>query len=200
MKRLLAILFLLVTTALAQATTVSSITCAGQTATVNSTAHGLVASQGFSLSGTSPTFNSTTATVTANSFTFILPATNPCSGFTSGYTAVAPAKQIIELSSVANPMPATVTMNYLFWFTTMYPNPLPANTQSAWSGASSAETAAIVAGTTVETVGQMTVGAAMPAASVTSQIVSQYNAMQTGFAGYLLAGGYYWNGVSWIHQ
>jgi len=82
----------------------------------------------------------------------------------------------------------------------MYPNPLPANTQSAWSGASAAETAAIVAGTTVETVGQMTVGAAMPAASVTSQIISQYNAMQVGFAGYLLAGGYYWNGLAWVHQ
>ena len=200
MKRLLAILFLLAATALAQATTVSSITCAGQTATVNSTAHGLVASQGFSLSGTSATFNSSTSTVSANSFTFVLPASNPCTGFTSGYTAVVPAKQIIELTSSANAMAATVTMNYLFWFTTMYPNPLPANTVSAWSGANAAENAAIVAGTTVEVAGTMTVGASMLASAVTAQIITQYNAMQTGFAGYLLAGGYYWNGLAWVHQ
>ncbi len=203
MKRLLEILvtlFLVMAPALAQATTVSSITCAGQTATVNSTAHGLIASQGFSLSGTSATFNSSASTVTANSFTFVLPSANPCSGFTSGYTAVAPAKQIIELSSVANPMPATVTMNYLFWFSTAYPNPLPPSTVSAWSGASAAENAALVAGTTVETQGQLTVGASMLASAVTAQIISQYNAMQAGFAGYLLAGGYYWNGLAWTHQ
>jgi len=71
MKKL--IVSLLALTMSAFGASVSSITCSGQTATVNATAHGLVASQGFSLSGTSPAFNSTASTVTANALTFVLP-------------------------------------------------------------------------------------------------------------------------------
>jgi hypothetical protein len=186
------------------ATTVTSITCSGQTATVNSTAHGLVASQGFSLSGTAATFNSTTFTVATNSLTFVLPAGVPCSGFTSGYTAIIPAKQIIDLGSAANPSTATVTLNYLYWFTTAYPNPLPCPNSicptSQWSGASAAENAAIVAGTTVETVGQINIPASTNAPTVQTIVISQYNAMQVGFANYLLAGGYWWNGTAWTNQ
>jgi hypothetical protein len=193
--------------------TVSSITCAGQTATVNATAHGLVASQGFSLAGTAASFNSSISSVTTNAFTFVLPAGTACSGFTSGYTSVAPAKQIIDISSNANPANATVTLNYLYWFTTAYPNPIPCdlpvtsgdppvttNTgcpQSVWARASAAENAAIVAGTTVETYGSLTIPASTSAATVQTTVISQYNAMQAGFANYLLAGGYSWNGTAW---
>jgi hypothetical protein len=204
-----------------QATTVSSITCSGQVATVNATAHGLVASQGFSLSGTAGTFNSTVGTaggaVTANAFTFTLPTGTACSGFTSGYTVIVPAKQIIDLNSSANPANATVTLNYLFWFSTAYPNPLsvfcttaapipPATVgittcpQSVWSGASAAENAAILAGTMVETYGQLTVPANTSSGTVTTQIIAQYNAMQTGFANFLLAGGYFWDGKAWANH
>src|ERR1017187_3463733 len=124
MKNILAILIL---SAVASATTVSSITCSGQTATVNATAHGLVASQGFSLSGTAATFNSTASTVTTNSFTFVLPAGTPCSGFTSGYTAVVGAKQIIDIGATPNTMAPggpTGTLSYLGWYTTVYPTAL----------------------------------------------------------------------------
>ena len=205
MKRLA---LFLIFAALASATTVTSITCSGQTATVNSTAHGLVASQGFSLSGTSATFNSTTTSVTTNAFTFVLPAANPCSGFTSGYNAVVPAKQIIDLNATANPAAATVTLYYLYWFTTQYPNPLPCNwppdgqtcPHSVWPGASPAETAALIAGTTVEVQGQLTVPAATSSSTVMTTVISQYNSMQAGFAGFLLAGGYSWNGLAWVHQ
>jgi len=208
MKRLLIVLAFV---ALAQATTVSSITCAGQTATVNSTAHGLIASQGFSLSGTSPTFNSTASTVTANAFTFVLPAGTACSGFTSGYSAVAPAKQIIDTFSVAFPGTATVALNYVYWFTTVYPNPIctlagvpiPPYTVcpvSLYVNATAAEQAAILAGTTVEVAGQLVVPAATPPATVQTTVISQYNAMQVGFAGYLLAGGYFWNGSAWANH
>lgn len=187
-----------------QATTVTSITCSGQTATVNATAHGLVASQGFSLSGTAGTFNSTASTVTTNALTFVLPSGTACSGFTSGYTTIVPAKQIIDLGSVANPDNATVILSYLYWFTTAYPNPLPCPNgvcpQSAWTGASAAENAAIVAGTTVETFGHLKIAASTSAATVQTNVITQYNAMQVGFAGYLLAGGYYWNGISWSNQ
>ena len=105
-----------------------------------------------------------------------------------------------------------VTLNYLYWFTTAYPNPLPCtlpvtdgngnttNTgcpKSVWPNASAAENAAIVAGTTVETYGSLTIPASTSAATVQTTVISQYNAMQTGFANYLLAGGYSWNGTAW---
>ena len=124
MKTFLAILIL---SALASAATVTSITCSGQTATVNATAHGLIASQGFSLSGTAATFNGTASTVSANSFTFVLPAGTACSGFTSGYTAVVAAKQIIDIGATPNPLAPggpTVTLTYLGWYTTVYPTAL----------------------------------------------------------------------------
>jgi hypothetical protein len=72
--------------------------------------------------------------------------------------------------------------------------------QSVWSGASAAENASIVAGTTVEYYGQVTNLASTAAATVSGQAITQYNAMQAGFANFLLAGGYYWNGLAWAHQ
>ena len=208
MKTILAILVL---SALASATTVTSITCNGQTATVNATAHGLIASQGFSLSGTAATFNGTASTVSANSFTFVPPA---CSGFTSGYTAVVAAKQIIDIGATPNPLAPggpTVTLSYLGWYTTVYPTalctsagvPIPPLTTcpvSQYPAISPAEQAALWAGTTVELQNQVTYPAATSASTVSSGAVTQYNAMQAGFAGYLLAGGYYWNGTAWTHN
>lgn len=186
------------------ATSVSSITCSGQTATVNATAHGLAASQGFELTGTAAQFNGTVLSATTNSFTFNV-ATGMCLTFTSGYTSVNPAQQIIELPGVANPGQGTVQENFLFWFTTVYPNPLPCNLppsgtgcpQSVWAGASPAQNAAIVAGTTVEMYGTLNVPANTSATSVQSQAIAQYQTMQTGFAGYLLATGYCYNGSGW---
>jgi hypothetical protein len=189
-----------------QATTVTSITCSGQTATVNATAHGLVASQGFELTGTSPQFNGTAVTVTTNSFTFTVPTGTACSTYTSGYTAVNAAIQLVQLPGVANPSNATVTEQVLGWFTTAYPNPLPCNLGangttcpvSAWPSANAAQNAAIVAGTTVEMYIPLTVAANTAATSVQSQLQTLYNNMQTGFAGYLLAQGYCYNGSAWV--
>ena len=211
MKTFIAILIL---SASAFAATVTSITCSGQTATVNATAHGLIASQGFSLSGTAATFNGTASTVSANSFTFVLPAGTACSGFTSGYTAVVAAKQIIDIGATPNPLAPggpTVTLSYLGWYTTVYPTalctsagvPIPPLTTcpvSQYPAISPAEQAALWAGTTVELQNQVTYPAATSASTVSSGAVTQYNAMQAGFAGYLLAGGYYWNGTAWTHN
>jgi len=187
------------------AATVSTITCSGQTATVNATAHGLAASQGFELTGTATQFNGTAVTVTTNSFTFTVPSGTACSTYTSGYSTVTPAQQIIEIAGVPNVSNATVTFNYIYWFTTVYPTPLPCNLgtnsttcpTSAWSGANAAQNAAIVAGTTVEKVGSLTLPANTPASTVQTQVISQYNAMQVGFAGYLMASGYCYNGSAW---
>ena len=211
MKTIIAILILSMA---GFATTVTSITCSGQTATVNATAHGLIASQGFSLSGTATTFNSSTSTVSANSFTFVLPAGAACSGFTSGYTAVVAAKQIIDIAATPNPLAPggpTVTLTYLGWYTTVYPTalctpagvPIPPLTicpVSQYTSISPAEQAALWAGTTVGLQNQITYPASTPASTVSSGAVTQYNAMQAGFAGYLLAGGYFWNGTMWAKQ
>jgi hypothetical protein len=67
-------------------------------------------------------------------------------------------------------------------------------------GASAAENASIVAGTTVETYGQLVVPAATASSAVTALVIAQWNAMQAGFAGNLLAGGYFWNGVAWANH
>ena len=211
MKTIIAILML---SATGFAATVSSITCSGQTATVNATAHGLIASQGFSLSGTAATFNNSASSVSANSFTFVLPAGTACSGFTSGYTAVVAAKQIIDIAATPNPLAVggpTVTLTYLGWYTTVFPTalcsstgvPIPPLTTcpvSQYTAISPAEQAALWAGTTVELQNQVTYPASTPAATVSSGAVTQYNAMQAGFAGYLLAGGYFWNGTVWANH
>ena len=203
------LLFSLLLAYAASAATVSSITCSGQTATVNATAHGLIASQGFSLSGTAPTFNSSASTVTTNAFTFVLPTGTACSGFTSGYNAVVPAKQIIEMASSVEPLNASVTLTYLYWFTTVYPNPLPCNLPvtvndvttntgcpvSAYPNASAAENAAIVAGTTVEVQRSSTFPANTTATAVEAAIVTQYTKTQLGFSGFLLTLGYCYTGA-----
>ena len=98
MKTIIAVLLAAVSLS---ATTVTSITCSGQTATVNATAHGLVASQGFELTGSAAQFNGTAYTVTTNAFTFKVPAGTACSTYTSGYTTVGPAIQIAASTSVA---------------------------------------------------------------------------------------------------
>ena len=205
MKNILAILIL---SAVASATTVTSITCSGQTATVNSTAHGLIAGQGFSLSGTAATFNSTASTVTTNSFTFVLPVGTACSGFTSGYTAVIPAKQIINVSSFVTAA-GNITINYVSWYTVTAPTPLACSLGtsdtgcpvSQWNGASAAENAAIVAGTTIEVPGSITFAAGAASATISTNLVSQYNAAQASYtSGFLGYAGYWWNGTAWVNH
>ena len=139
------------------ATTVTSVTCSGQTATVNATAHGLVASQGFELTGTSAQFNGAAVTVAANWFTFTVPAGSLCSTYTSGYTSVNPAQQIIELLE-SQTQARERLRKFPLLVHDRFPNPIPCNLQpngttcpvSAWAGANVAQNAAIIAGTTVE--------------------------------------------------
>jgi hypothetical protein len=213
MRKLLTALIL---AASIQAATISSITCSGQTATINATAHGIAVSQGFSISGTAATFNSTAKTATTNALTFVLPTGTACSGFTSGYTTIQAAKQIINTGSSTNVQNATVTINYVLWFTTSLPTPLTCTTSanpnpppstittcptSTWSGASAAENAAIVAGSTVEAIGAMAMPSTTSAATLESLIQYQYTAVQSAYAAFLLAGtGFWYNGTAWVNQ
>ena len=205
MKTFLGILILSVS---GFATTVSSVTCSGQTATVNATAHGLIAGQGFSLSGTSPTFNSTASTVATNSLTFVLPSGTACSGFTSGYTVIAAAKQIINVSSFVTAQ-GNITIQYLSWYTVTVPTPLACNLGvsgnqcpvSTWPGASAAENAAIVAGTTIEVSGTITFAVSVSSSTLSANLVAAYNAAQVSYtSGFLAYAGYWWTGAAWVNH
>lgn len=203
MRRLLfALLFSLA--GLNAATAISTMTCSGGTVTVNSTAHGFVAQQGFSITGSNVAaynINSTAATVATNSFTFKL----ACSGSATGGSVQA-AKQIINTGSSVRPDAGTVTFNYVFWFTTSIPV-VPAcaanvgGCVSTWAGASAAENAALSAGTTVEQVGTLALPAATSAATTQGIIQNQYSTIQTAFASFLLSGtGFWFNGTAWVNQ
>lgn len=214
MKRLIVFLFAFCSMLPAAGVAISTITCSGQTVTVNGTALGIAASQGFSITGSSVSaynINSTAKTASANTFTFLNPTGTSCSGSASGGT-VTPAKQIIDISSAANPGAGNpgnglVTISYVNWFTTWLPVPLacpgvvPVCPVSLWSGASAAENAAIVAGTTVEIAGTITVAANTSSTSIQSNAVTQYAAMQVGYAAGLLSGaGFWYNGTAWVNQ
>ena len=182
---------------------ISTITCSAQVVTVTSTAHGIAQYQGFSIQGSSVStynLNSTAGTVTTNSLTFTLPAGTPCNGSASGGT-IQPAKQIINIASQPVATSGNISIQYVFWNTTTIPHPLPAGTVSTWSGASAEENAAIVAGTTVESPGSITISAATPALTISNMLTTQYAATQTSFnSGFLSYSGYWWNGAAWVNQ
>jgi hypothetical protein len=182
--------------------TISTITCSSGTVTVNATAHGITQYQGFSITGSSVgayNINSTASSVTANAFVFVLPS-GSCSGSATG-GSVLPAKQIISTGSTAQTLQGTLTINYVFWFTTATPVPCP-SCVSSWASASAAENAALVAGTTVEYVGSLpNIPSATSAATIQSEIQAYYATMQIAYAAGLLSGaGYWYNGTSWVNH
>lgn len=152
MKKLaFALLFLLSfavpSRALVAPTAISTVTVVGSTVTVNAVAHGLLASlpSGFCISGSSvPQLNlcGVVATSIANSFTFILAAAPACA---SSCGSVLPAKHVIWLSTLT--VAGGYQVNYLLWITTASP---AGGKQSAWTGASAAESAAVSSGAFME--------------------------------------------------
>lgn len=121
---------------------VSTIAVAGSTVTVNSTAHGIIANQGFCLSAPA-SFCGTVVTAAANSFTFTSAAVAVCA---SSCGTVVPAKQIVAL---AISMPPNQSAQFVCWLATTSAG-AGRSGNSAWSGASAAENTAIANGTTIE--------------------------------------------------
>ena len=83
--------------ATAPSTSITSTTVAGSTITVNATAHGLVANQGFCIAGSSVSTDNVCGVVagaSANSFTFTSATALACSSSCGTVTA---AKQVIVL-------------------------------------------------------------------------------------------------------
>ena len=211
MKKTLLLALFVSTQLFAAGTPITTITCTAQVVTVNSTAHGIAQYQGFSISGTSVgtyNINSTAGTASANVFTFTLPVGTPCNGSATGGT-VLPAKQIININSQPVATSGNISIQYMFWNTTIKPVPLICNLGtngttcpvSAWPGASAAENAAIVAGTTVESPGSITINASTPALTISSTLTTQFAAVQASYtSGFLAYSGWWWNGTAWINQ
>ena len=206
MKKTLLLALFVSTQLFAAGTPITTITCTAQVVTVNSTAHGIAQYQGFSISGTSVgtyNINSTAGTASANVFTFTLPVGTSCNGSATGGT-VLPAKQIININSQPVATSGNISIQYVFWNTTVKPVPLvcsPTCPVSSWSGASAAENAAIVAGTTVESPGSITISASTPALTISSMLTTQYANVQASYtSGFLAYSGWWWNGSAWINQ
>ena len=198
MKKTL-LFILLAASVLSQAAVVSitGVTCTSQIVTVSCTGCGIAKYQGFSIQGTSvPTYNlnATAATASANTFTFTLPASTPCAGSATGGT-VQPAKQIINVASTAAGN-GTITITYVSWYTTL--TPVPSTAVSTWSGASAAENAAIAAGTTIEVAGAVSVSPNASTATISANLIAQYQAVQASYSSGFLAYAGYWY-LSLIH-
>lgn len=142
---------------------ISSLARSGNVVTVTTaTAHTLTANQGFCLAGVTldASFNgcSTIASITSATV-FTYNQQGAASSIGAGGTVTA-AKQLIVLTVDAQSQPGYMLVNYLCWLTTT--NPIPIGQGSVWTatntngstagsgGASTAESNAIKAGTTVE--------------------------------------------------
>jgi len=190
----------------ASGVSISTVTCTSQVVTVNCTTCGVAQYQGFSISGTTVAtynINSTAGTASANTFTFTLPSGTSCNGSASGGT-VTPAKQIINTGMIPSVSNATVTIQYVWWLTTATPViPACAATActSAYPKSSAAEIAAIAAGTTVESVGQMNCGSSTAALTACgTQLIANYQAAQAYQQVNNAYVGYWYNGSAWVNQ
>jgi hypothetical protein len=201
MKKLLLSILLGALLSNAAVVSITGVSCSNQVVTVSCTTCGIAKYQGFSIQGTSVTaynLNGTAATASANAFTFTLPASTPCAGSATGGT-VQPAKQIINVASVASGN-GTITITYISWYTTLTPVPIP-GAVSTWSGASAAENAAIAAGTTIEVPGSVSVSPNASTATISANLIAQYNAVQASYSsGFLAYAGYWYNGTAWVNQ
>jgi hypothetical protein len=160
--------------------TISTTSVVGSTVTINATAHGLTANQGFCVSGSSVSNNnicSTVATVpNGNSFTFTLAGATACAS--SCGTSVA-AKQVIVLS-ILSPNGFEIQVNYLLWLTSN--QGISGSASSNWSGANTAEKNAIAAGTTIEIARSKTFANTATKTEIQAQLQKDFATQQAALA------------------
>lgn len=162
------------------AVSISSIARSANVVTVaTSSAHGLVASQGFAITavtGGTTTFNINASISTVpdtTHFTFAQIGANESGAAGS----VSPAKQIIVLDTLIQQY-NTVNVHYILWLTTSKPYPL-GSASSAWPGASPAENAAIAVGTTIELNLSKQLPASLSTASIQAILQAEYTGSQS---------------------
>lgn len=160
--------------ATASPVTITSAVRTSNVATITAAAHGLLANQGFCITGvTDISFNvcGTIKTVpTAATFTFDLTGAN----VSSSGGSVLPAKQIIILQT--QPADTGNTISGVFWITTIAGIAAPGS--SAWGGASTAEKNAIAAGYWIEVSFSQTYGSSTTKAAIQTDLNNQYVARQ----------------------
>lgn len=181
---------------------VSSISVAGGVVTVNTTSpHGLVASQGFSLQGTTGAIYNTNQTVsTAPNSTSI---TFPQGGLSAAGQAGAggtlfPAKQIIILGISASQGAPEINVEYLLWLAIKVP--VPTSASSRWPNASAAEVAAIAAGFIREVAGSKSFAQSGNKAHIQLELSNEYTAQQVALNASVQPGqffGVFNDGVGW---
>jgi hypothetical protein len=178
--------------AVATPVNVTSISVANGVVTVAASGHGLATGQGFCMTAPASVCSVVTAQ-NASGFTFNSATVLTCG---SSCGTVAPAKQIVALAIT---LPPTQVATFVCWLQTSTPSPRGGG--SNWAGASTAEAAAIAAGTTIEVPQSYSV---VPGTTTTdfknyaqrtcSNLQSQLN---SGVApGFLL--GNFFDGVGWL--
>lgn len=194
MRKINNLLILLTACLCAQAATISTITCTSGVVTVNVANAGLVANQGFEITGNSVAgynINSTAVSASASTVTWNI-ASCPATGAGG---AIVPAQQILILS--ITPTANSITAQEIFWNTTTFAVACVGCT-SQFASATAAQLAAIQAGTTVESVVTINVQAGTSTANMNAQVLARYAAAQSSFAlGLPQFAGFCYNGVAW---
>jgi hypothetical protein len=165
--------------------TVSSITVAGSTVTVNSTAHGLAINQGFCLSAPAGLCN-VVATSSANSFTFTQASLTACA---SSCGTVSVAKKVIWLQTTT--IQGGYQVSYVLWLTTT--QPVAGTGSSAYLSATSQEKAALLAGNFIEISRTQFFPLSTTLANAEAQLQNDFNAQQSALAASVQPGQFYGN-------
>lgn len=205
MRKLLLALLLLA--APAQATTISSISVAGNTVTVNSTAHGLSAAlpSAFCITGSSVAVDNVcgvVVTATANALTFTASGLANCAA-TCGTVVAAPRIIILSTPQTAE----GVLVNFLLWTATT--NGIAATNASAWKmgGASSGPTSAqlnlLASGGLIERGDSQIFPTGTTTAAIQAFLQNKWTTEQTRQSNGIQPGAFYgqgWDGTSWAQQ
>lgn len=165
--------------------TVSSISIAGNTVTVNATAHGLAVNQGFCLSAPAGLCN-VVATSSANSFTFSQASVTSCA---SSCGTVSPAKKVIWLQTTT--IQGGYQVSYVLWLTTT--QPMSGTGASAYANATSQEKSALLAGNFIEITRTQFFPLSTTLANAEAQLQNDYNAQQNALAASVQPGQFYGN-------
>ena len=195
------LIFLAVAAALiaapASPVSVSSVSRSGNVVTVTCAAPcGIVANQGFQLSGVTDTsFNGNGTAVSGSGSTFTFNQTGANASSSGGQ--VLPAKKVIILSVL--PSVSGIQVSALCWITTVAG--ITVSSGSAWSGASAAEVAAINAGNVQEKALTPIYGNGTTKASIQTDLQNQCSTLQSTLTNAAVqpgqfTGGYF-DGAGW---
>jgi hypothetical protein len=176
----------------AASVTVQTITVAGSTVTINSTAHGLSVNQGFCLAAPAGLCN-VVATATTNVFTFTASGVSACASSCGTVTA---AKRAIWLSTQT--VSGGYQVNYVLWLTTT--SPVAGTGISGYTSATSQEKAALQLGNFIEVGRSEFFPLSTTLANAEAQLQNDYAAQQSQLASSVQPGqffGNFYDGTGW---